>query len=132
MQKLYILGLVLTTSFPVFSAENCVALDYQEMKEMKTEDLTKQYCSIHSNVRFYNTLGQFNSKMGEMKSQLADVSVGIAKLRNEREASKSNADSVAAYNIEEQCKSQRDRIGRVLAQKGVDEAALQITCGKPK
>lgn len=129
MKMIYVLGLLMTIALPASAGETCVALDYQEMKEMKKEALVKEYCSAHLLVLFYHVQGEFNSTMGDMQSKLAAVGRGATKREYEVAASKSNADSVKSYGISEQCKSQRNRIGRVLAQSGdIDEAALQTDC----
>lgn len=92
--KTLLLALCVTAS-PVTFAQ-CAALDYQEMKEMSAEELTREYCNYHREA-----------------AKAVDASIS-SYLHNSKAASQNE------QNVSEQCWGQRDRIGRVLKQKGIE------------
>lgn len=83
----------------------CVVLDYQEMKDMSIDDLTRAYC----------TAG---------KTRRANMDDVLSNLR----ATGGQKPFPAASDNFEQCTGQLERIERVLASKGVLKDAMKSIC----
>lgn len=79
----------------------CVSLDYQEMKEMPFADLKTEFCKAEN--EWIKNLEQAIENIGQRRSSKPD-----------------------AQNQLEQCKSQRDRMERVLRQR---DATQSLACG---
>ena len=90
-------------SVPVM-AGTCVALDYQEMKDMSADELTVEVCKAHASA---------NESLSE----------GIENLGRRGPKPYPNADTEF-----EQCMGQITRIERVLESKGVLKASIQALC----
>jgi hypothetical protein len=86
------------------NAGQCVALDYQEMKEMSLADLSIEYCRAHA----------------EASKNLTD---GISDLNRPRAKAPSGADD----NFDG-CMNQIKRIERLLAQKGIEKPTVDSLC----
>lgn len=100
----WILGLVAAVGVSASaSAATCVALEYQEMRDMDATSLTREYCATR-------------------RALLENLDDGIADLGRR---SKWHPNSGADHD---QCKGQIERIMRVLAQKGIEESALPTLC----
>lgn len=105
MKKLALLFAVLATAAPAFAGP-CVALDYQEMKDMSADELVKEHCKV-------------------VKSQLASMDEVVSNLG-------SGADKpfpTASDNFD-QCTGQLTRIERVLASKGITKELLKDACSR--
>jgi len=76
------------------TAGPCVVLEYQEMKDMEVAPLTAEYCKA-------------------LDSMSENMSEAIEDLGRRRPS------NPKASEFTDQCRGQTDRIGRVLAQKGV-------------
>ncbi len=102
MKIILFLALLIGTTLPAI-AGSCVALDYQEIKEMAEEDLQKELCKVTVSIdaNFKDLLGPLGTRPGDHQRL-----VGLI----------------------ENCVSQRDRITRVLAQKGVKVTSEYAAC----
>jgi len=87
-------------AMPAF-ASPCVALDYQEMKDMSTNDLVKEACKTNA------------TSMSNLDESIASQS--LSRARQE------------AMRDHEQCSGQVDRMLRILKSKGVGEK-LYVMC----
>lgn len=65
-----------TASFGAM-AETCVALDYEEMKDMSTPELTKTYCSYHA--EWQDNLESYLMRKGKDSEELAHACEGQVK-----------------------------------------------------
>ncbi len=103
MKKILFLALVICNPLPAV-AGSCVALDYEEMKEMTVEDLRKEMCKA-------------------LTSEVENVVAII-----EMELSSTSLLYNTLEKMADDCSSQRDRIVRVLVQKGVEVTQTQEAC----
>lgn len=101
-------AVLLAASVPAFAGP-CVALDYQEMKDMSAEDLLKEACNARS---------ELGRALDETISNL-DSSGGRLTFPNAQE----NFD---------QCNGQITRIDRVLASKGMSTDQIKAACQAKK
>jgi len=104
MKKALLLVSLLTTTLPALAGP-CAALDYQEMKDMSAEQLTKVACDYREKM---------SESMDESMSNL-NVSRGARPFPNANE----NFD---------QCSGQIDRVDRVLESKGMSKDVIMQTC----
>lgn len=100
----------------------CVALDYQEMKDISKEDLTKEYCKASSTMKL-NTLG------AKAATLMADVQRKTGEIRAAKDNEAENEKYIAENS---QCEAQIERMKRVLTQKGVEDFDLKILCPSKK
>ncbi|PRC92678.1 hypothetical protein [Solimicrobium silvestre] len=114
MKKIIVaIGLLLAATYAL---ADCPALEYQEMKDMNTPDLTGEYCKTTANQDRY-------LKSSKSNSELLVLSEG--KERNDYfELFKKDKESA------EQCQSQSERIKRVLIAKNTSEEDLKTACQK--
>lgn len=94
------------------AATPCPALQYEEMKDMSAEELTKEFCSAMANA-------------GDSYSKALDI--------NLKAGTKGQVDEAAAQALDaegDQCRNQAERIKRVLGRKGIDTAGIRydLTC----
>jgi hypothetical protein len=99
-----LLAVLLAASAPALAGP-CVALDYQEMKDMSADELAKAYC-----------------KAGE--SRMASMDDVMANLR----ASEGPKPYPNAHDNFDQCTGQLERIERVLSSKGIGKEAMKTLC----
>lgn len=104
------------------SHANCVVLDYQEMKDMPTAELTMEYCSAKKKSISYRNdswaESKFASEMGAWATSSADA--------NEVDAARSKADRL--QQSANQCKDQMKRMVRVLEASGTSLQAVDAAC----
>ena len=104
------------------SHANCVVLDYQEMKDMPTAELTMEYCSAKKKAISYRNdswaESKFASEMGAWATSSADA--------NEVDAARSKADRL--QQSANQCKDQMKRMVRVLEASGTSLQAVDAAC----
>jgi len=91
-------------SAPAFAGP-CVALDYQEMKDMSADELAKAYCRASE------------SRMASMDDVLANL-----------RASDGRKPFPNAHDNFDQCTGQLERIERVLPTKGIGKEAMKTLC----
>jgi len=101
-------AVLITASAPVFAGP-CVALDYQEMKDMSTDELLKEACSARS---------ELSRALDETISNLDSIG-GRLTFPNAQE----NFD---------QCNGQITRIDRVLTSKGMSKEQIIAACRDKK
>ena len=90
-------------ALPAFAG--CVALDYQEMKDMKTDDLIAEWCTVRKTVN-------------------ANYDAGVAAMGSRQRQS----EKAASQDEFDQCIGQAKRIARVLESKGVPTKGLIEKC----
>ena len=83
----------------------CAALDYQEMKDMSTDELAKAYCKASE------------SRMASMDDVLANL-----------RASDGPKPFPNAHDNFDQCTGQLERIERVLPSKGIGKEGMKTLC----
>lgn len=106
MKKLALIFSVLATAAPAFAGP-CVALDYQEMKDMSADELTKALC-MSSEARRTNmdqVMTNLDSGSGPKPFPLAQDNF-------------------------DQCSGQIERIERVLNAKGITKELLKDACSR--
>jgi len=96
------LALFCAIAAPAFAGP-CVALDYQEMKDMTVDELATAVC-----------------KAREARRQSLDDAIAT---RDERNAS-------STHDNFDQCTGQIERVERVLTSKGVSKDAMKALCSK--
>jgi len=99
-------------------AESCTKIDYQELKDYTDKELLSKYCKDKDGFKFYSLAVEFNQKMYKLSQSLKDD-------RGMTEALESWGESADSSN---QCKSEVDRVLRLLQQKNIDEAAAGAQC----
>lgn len=102
--KTYVLALSFATA-SLQATAGCVALDYQEMKDMKPDELLDAWCEVRLAV---------NKNMTESIAALGD--------RNP------DSEGVARQNAFDQCFGQAKRIERILETKGIAKKDLLGIC----
>lgn len=100
--KKFVIGVVLFAGAACASAESCVTLDYQEMKDMSKKDLTEEYC------RAVKTAGE-------------NIQAALDAIQNGRSQKQPTDDAG-------QCQDQAKRISRALAKKGVKTKGYSDFC----
>lgn len=106
---------------------NCPALDYQEMKEMKVDDLAKEYCKVKAKTAGYIADSRAESKYS---SDLRDINSISRSRQREDDANEALGKAVKLQESADQCRSQEVRIERVLALNGVSDSAVKAMCQK--
>ena len=97
-------AVLLAASAPVFAGP-CVALDYQEMKDMSTEDLIKEACNVRWSIS------------QNLKDEINNIG-----------SNPGAAPSPNASDNFQQCMGQAGRIERVLESKGMSKASVSEIC----
>ena len=102
-------ALVLTFSA---SAAPCPALQYEELKDMSPEELSKEFCAMEGNA-------------AKSWGDVLDMRRGAGMRGDVDEAAAQALDSEG-----DQCHNQAERIKRVLSRKGVDTSGMRydLTC----
>jgi len=100
----------------------CVVLDYQEMKEMKSEDLVAELCKARSSAKQYRTDADdstvYGSKLSGYGSD-AEVDEAYKKGDSLRELSKA-------------CTDQASRMERILTAAGIGADTIKQSCATSK
>jgi len=104
-------AMALAVSFSVAAAP-CPALQYEELKDMSAEELTKEFCAAEANA-------------GESYSKSLDMVLKAGTRGQVDEAAQQALDAEG-----DQCRNQAERIKRVLGRKGVDTSGIRydLTC----
>jgi hypothetical protein len=103
MKNILIAFTISLTALPSFAG--CVALDYQEMKVMKAEELIAEWCTVRQTVN-------------------GNTSASIEAIGSRQRP----ADKAASQDEFDQCIGQAKRIARVLESKGVPTKGLIEKC----
>lgn len=122
MKILWLLSLCI---LPLSSMAECVALDYQEMKDMKTPALTEEYCA--NNVKSNGYLAEA-AREKTYAASLRTINESIFDMQRSRDAGVAADKAARLEESAQACKSQMARIVRVMTQAGGDDAAP--SCGK--
>lgn len=117
MKNFYIVVLMLCT-IPSAMAEICVALEYQELKEMKIDDLVTEYCAIKQKTDFGKLSIDISMDLFKMDRAMGSVTERKSAALDEK------------INAQTKCTAQQSRLGRVLETKGHDETNLAELCQK--
>lgn len=99
-------------------ADECIKTDYQELKEFSQKELVSKYCKDKSDFDMYTNLAEFNQSMAEASEAIKDTT-GQSKYLDKWGAANQSAKT---------CKSELDRVLRLLEQKNVNEAAAKAQC----
>jgi hypothetical protein len=103
MKKFLSACVIFLTAIPAFAG--CVALEYQEMKDMKAEELIAEWCTVRQTVN-------------------ENTSAGIGAIGSRQRP----ADKAASQDEFDQCIGQAKRIARVLESKGIPTKELIGRC----
>ncbi|RFP19144.1 hypothetical protein [Duganella sp. BJB475] len=104
------------------ASAGCVPLDYQEMKEMKPDDLMTELCAARSQAKAYIKDADDSTIYGSRLSGYgsnAEVDEAYAKGDSLRELSKA-------------CAGQALRMERILVAAGTDLEVIKQRCSAPK
>lgn len=104
----------------IFSAQaqECIKTDYQELKEFSDKELISKYCEDQRGFKLNTTDGEFNKSMYEAASAI-----------NDRQGTTKYLDKWGvADQAAKGCKSEMDRVLRLLAKKNVNESSADAQC----
>lgn len=110
---------------PISSMAECVALDYQEMKDMKTPVLAEEYCA--NNIKSNNYSAEA-AREKTYAASLRTINESVFDMQRSRDAGVAADKAARLEESAQACKSQMARIVRVIAQAGGDGTAP--SCGK--
>lgn len=117
MKNIFLLSLCF---LPLFSMAECVALDYQEMKDMKATALTEEYCA--NSVKSNGYLAEA-AREKTYAASLRTINESVFDMQRSRDAGVATEKAARLNESAQQCKSQMARIIRVMAQASGAEAA---------
>lgn len=119
--RIYLLPLAIAIVTLPASA-GCNALDYQEMKEMKPDDLMAELCAAHARAREYRKDADDSTIYGSKLSGYGsneEVDEAYKKGDSLRELSKA-------------CTGEALRMERILVAAGIDQDTIKQRCNTPK
>lgn len=117
--------LVLACFFPAVAFADCPALDYQELKDMPVAALTKEICTYALKATNYTKEAATERQYAQDLRAINEANFSMQRSKDAGEASDKGA---KLSESSEQCKSQIERIQRILGQKGLDEPAIKGLC----
>lgn len=106
---------------------DCPALDYQEMKEMKPDDLSKEYCKAKSKSENYAAQSKIEKKYS---SDLQNLNAFGRSRARDVDADEATSKAAKLKEAADQCQSQESRTARILVARGLDETSLKTICTK--
>jgi hypothetical protein len=113
---------LLVVSFSLSAqAQECIKVDYQELKDFNDKELVAKYCQDKRGFKLNTEVVEFNQAAYETWKTLKDTN------GQTRALEKWGVAAQAAKG----CKSELDRVLRLLAQKDIDEAKADAQCPVP-
>ena len=121
MKRSVLLVSMLAVFAPSVAFAGCQKVEYQELKEYSEPDLLKKYCK-----------DKFSFELAEIVASSAQSSAKASRALGDLRGSSRALTEWGQANTEvEVCKSEMERVVRILVQHGKDEAAAKASCGGP-
>lgn len=100
------------------NAQECIKADYQELKDFNDKELISKYCADKQAFKLNSDVVEFKKSMYELASTI-----------NDKAGEKKHFDEwTAADQLARGCKSELDRVLRLLGQRNVNEAGADAQC----